>query len=162
MQIRTGTALDVHNFANREDTAENLMLGCVEFSDFPKLDGHSDSDAVAHALSDAILLAADLPDLGQTIGVDDDEWKSASGEKILKFILKKIRTEGWTLSNATVQIVAKHPNISSKNSQMRQKLSEICQATVSVGATTTDGAIPDLGDGKSIMALANVLLVENE
>jgi 2-C-methyl-D-erythritol 2,4-cyclodiphosphate synthase len=160
MSYHTGVALDVHGFSLDADSAEHLRLGLVDFPDLPKLEGHSDGDVVAHAIADALLLAASLPDLGATIGVSDPEYKGATGIKILTHILGLISGQGLQIESVSVQIVAKRPKIAGVLQKIQLALSEVLGVRVGVGATTTDGNIPDLGDGKAIMAVANVLLLD--
>lgn len=155
--MRIGTSLDVHAFCE-DEMESNLKLGCIEFENTPRLVGHSDGDVVAHALGEAILLAAELGDLGQVIGVDLKETAGISGENILKICLEKAFEKGFKVENATVQIVAARPQITPKNHLMREKLSDIVKAPVSVGSTTTDHQIAELGNGKAVMAIATVLL----
>jgi 2-C-methyl-D-erythritol 2,4-cyclodiphosphate synthase len=157
--MRIGTALDVHAFEPAEAlSGECLQLGLVAFESLPKLAGHSDGDVVAHAIADALLLASSQPDLGSTIGVDKPEWKNASGEQILKHVLGIIQATGYTPHSVSAQIVAKRPRLQDAFPQMRALLSEAIGVDVNVGATTTDGQIPDLGDGKAIACIASVLV----
>jgi 2-C-methyl-D-erythritol 2,4-cyclodiphosphate synthase len=153
--IRIGTALDVHGFSDNGV----LKLGLQNFPDYHQLDGDSDADVVAHALSDAFLLAAGLPDLGGLIGVGEKEWKGASGRRILERVLQEVKSAGFVPESASVQIVARRPRLLSVLPNMRNDISSVVGCQVNVSATTTDGLISDLGNGNCIMAIATVLLV---
>lgn len=154
-----GSAIDVHAFAQVPDVKEGcLHLGLVDFPGVPPLVGHSDGDAVAHAIADALLLACGMPDLGVTIGTSQPEWAGSSGEKILQHIAALIRQEGYTPQSVSVQIVAKRPALKEVFPLMRERLSAALGVPVNVAATTTDGQISDLGDGKAILCLASALV----
>lgn len=157
-QFKTGSAVDIHGFEECATPEKHLVLGLVEFPDTPKLAGHSDGDAASHALADALLLAANLPDLGSQIGVDDPKWRNSSGEKILAYVMNLVKTEGYKVNNATLQIVAKRPKISPFAKQMGENLAKIVEGEVCVGATTTDNMLGELGSGDAVLVLASVLL----
>jgi 2-C-methyl-D-erythritol 2,4-cyclodiphosphate synthase len=175
--VKIATAVDVHSFAQgvslierknkgeaplKEHGANNdeahLMLGLIEFPELPALEGHSDGDVIAHALADALLMACGAGDLGAIFGVDDPQWKNASGEKILQHAYSIILQKNYALESASVQIIAKRPRIAPKLQQIRAALSEVLEIDVACGATTTDGNIAELGSGNAIMAIATVLL----
>ncbi|MDR2082926.1 MAG: 2-C-methyl-D-erythritol 2,4-cyclodiphosphate synthase [Candidatus Ancillula trichonymphae] len=168
MSFTIGTGIDVHGYAHEVSTSNCpdvqysagncLKLGLLEFPDFPQLQGHSDADVATHALCGAILSAAHLGDIGSLLGVDDENWKGASGEKVLQHVLETVQHEGFSLESASIQIVARAPKIHACRNQMVAKYQEVTGIRIGIGATTTDGFLAELGNGQAIMAVANALL----
>jgi 2-C-methyl-D-erythritol 2,4-cyclodiphosphate synthase len=101
---RVGQGFDVHPFGD----GGVLVLGGVELEG-PALAGHSDADAVAHAIADALLGAAALPDLGSLFPDDDDRYRDASSIKLLRQVAAQVATRGWRLGNVDVVVVAERP-----------------------------------------------------
>jgi len=154
MGIRVGSGVDVHRFgADRP-----LMLGTVEVEHTSGLRGHSDADVVAHAVCDALLAAAGLPDIGHHFPPNKDEWKGASGERLLRLVRGLVEGVGGTAVNAHAVILCEQPKIAPYRDAMRQALSDLVGAPVSVHATTTEG-LGFTGREEGIMCQA-VALVE--
>jgi 2-C-methyl-D-erythritol 2,4-cyclodiphosphate synthase len=105
--IRVGLGFDVHPFADDRP----LVLGGIVIPDAPGLAGHSDADAVAHAVADALLGAAGLPDLGTLYPASDDTHANASSVGFLVDIADRLATEGWTIGNVDVVIAAEAPRL---------------------------------------------------
>ncbi len=101
---RIGQGFDVHPFGD----GGVLVLGGVEL-DGPALVGHSDADAVAHAVADALLGAAGLPDLGALFPADDDRYRDASSIGLLRQVAVKIAAKRWRLGNVDVVVAAERP-----------------------------------------------------
>ena len=91
-RVRVGQGFDIHRFS--DDPARRLVLGGVEFAGEPGLDGHSDADAVAHAVTDALLGAAGLGDIGQHFPDTDARWKGADSIALLVAVATMVRG-GW-------------------------------------------------------------------
>ena len=153
VQTRSGIGVDAHQFS----TEGSLMLGCIQWPELPKLEGHSDGDSVAHALVDALLSAAGLGDIGKVFGVDRPEFSDASGESFLVETLRMLSDTGFEPVNATVQIVGDKPKVSPRRTELEQRLSELLNCPVSVGATTTDG-LGFLSDSRGVAAVATALI----
>jgi 2-C-methyl-D-erythritol 2,4-cyclodiphosphate synthase len=107
MAIRVGLGFDVHPFA--EDRP--LVLGGVVIPDAAGLAGHSDADAVAHAVADALLGAAGLPDLGTLYPATEAVHQDASSVGFLRDIAARLAADGWTVANVDVVIAAEVPRL---------------------------------------------------
>jgi 2-C-methyl-D-erythritol 2,4-cyclodiphosphate synthase len=123
----------------------------------PRLVGHSDGDAAAHALCDAILSACQLGDVGTFFGVDKSEMAGASGvvmiEKVREFVIGK----GFVINNVALTIVGNQPKITPRRDEAQKVLSNALGAPVSISATTTD-QMGFTGRGEGIYVIANALV----
>jgi len=104
---RVGLGFDVHPFGD----APPLVLGGVEIPDAPRLAGHSDGDAVAHAVADALLGPAGLPDLGTLFPASDEQYRGADSMALLTEVAQKVARDGWWLENVDVTIAAETPKL---------------------------------------------------
>ncbi len=156
---RIGIGTDTHRFT--ADPAKPLYLGTVEWAGEPGLDGHSDGDAVSHAIVDAMLSALGLGDIGTNFGVDRPEFAGANGAVFLTASLDMIQRAGWRIANVSVQIIGNRPKVAPHRIKVEQVLTELLQAPVSLGATTTDG-LGFLGNSEGVAAVATVLLQRAE
>lgn len=152
--FRTGIGVDVHAV----DEAAPLWLGTVEWPGEPGLSGHSDGDAIAHAICDALLSAAGLGDLGSRFGTDDPRYAGAHGAVFLTETASLVRAAGYSIANVAVQAVARRPRIGPRRLEIEQRLRDILDAPVSVSATTSDG-LGFTGRGEGVTAIATALLV---
>ncbi len=151
--LRTGLGLDVHAY----DDGTPLWLGGLYWPDEPGLAGHSDGDAVIHAICDALLSAAGLGDLGGRFGTDEPRFADASSEVFLHETLLLVAGAGFAVVNVAVQLVANRPKLSGRRGEIEARLSELVGAPVSVAATTSDG-LGFTGRGEGVSALATALL----
>lgn len=138
MTIRIGSGYDVHAFT----AGRPLVLGGVTIPHEYGLAGHSDADAVIHAIVDALLGAAALGDIGQHFPSKDLRWKDQPSRVFLTYTLDLLRQHHWTIGNIDATIVAEQPRLSPHVQAMRQHLAEHLQLSidvVSVKSTTTDG-----------------------
>ncbi|MEY4366878.1 MAG: hypothetical protein RLZ28_293 [Actinomycetota bacterium] len=156
---RTGVGVDVHRFT--EDSAKPLFLGGVEWPGERGLDGHSDGDAVAHAIVDALLAAAGMGDIGSNFGVDRPEFAGASGQVFLTATVAKLAEAGYKVVNVSVQIIGNRPKVGPNRAATEAELSRLVEAPVTVGATTTDG-LGFLGNTEGVAAVANALLIRSQ
>ena len=156
---RTGIGVDVHRFS--ADPDKKLYLGTIEWPGVPGLDGHSDGDAVSHALVDALLSAAGLGDIGSNFGVDRPEFAGANGSVFLTETVRMVRAAGFEVVNASVQIIGNRPKVSTKRAEAEAALSKLVGAPITVGATTTDG-LGFLGNDEGVAAVASALIKSAE
>ena len=147
--IRVGLGTDTHAFGGDDP----LWLGCVEWSGEIGLDGHSDGDAVAHAITDALLQGAGLGDIGSRFGTSDPRYSGARGEVFIRGALEALAGNGLAPQSVSVQIVGNKPKIGPRRVELERVLTDILGAPVSVSATTTDG-LGFTGEGKGITAIA--------
>jgi len=153
--FRTGIGLDVHAY----DEGSPLWLGGLYWPDEPGLRGHSDGDAVIHAICDALLSAAGLGDMGARFGSDEPRFADAASEVFLRETLALVAGAGFSVVNVAVQLVANRPKLSGRRGEIEAKLGEIVGAPVSVAATTSDG-LGFTGRGEGVSALATALLAK--
>ncbi len=152
-RIRTGIGIDAHRY----DDGVPLWLGGVYFPDEPGLAGHSDGDAVIHAVCDALLAAAGLGDIGSRFGSADPRFAGAASEVFLRETLALVDGAGYRVGNVAVQVIANRPRLASRRSELEVRLGELVGAPVSVAATTSDG-LGFSGRGEGLVAVASALL----
>ena len=157
--IRIGIGTDTHRFT--DDESKPLYLGTVIWAGERGLDGHSDGDAVSHAIVDALLSAAGLGDIGSNFGVDRPEFAGANGEVFLRGALELLAESGWRVANVSVQIIGNRPKVAPNRERVEGILSDLLKAPVSLSATTTDG-LGFLGNTEGVAAVATALLIRAE
>jgi 2-C-methyl-D-erythritol 4-phosphate cytidylyltransferase/2-C-methyl-D-erythritol 2,4-cyclodiphosphate synthase len=153
--LRTGIGTDVHRFT--ADAEKPLYLGTVIWPGERGLDGHSDGDAVSHAIVDALLSAAGLGDIGANFGVDRPEFAGANGRVFIEATLKLLQQKGFSVRNVAVQIIGNRPKVAPMRAEVEKVLTEIVGAPVTLGATTTDG-LGFLGNTEGVAAVATALI----
>lgn len=154
---RIGIGLDVHALA----PGRRLVLGGVEIPHDAGLAGHSDGDALVHAIIDALLGAAARGDIGGWFPSSDQRWAGADSLDLLRIVVAALAAEGWQIGNVDATVIAQRPRIGSHVAAMRERLSSVLGVSldaVSVKATTTDH-LGALGRAEGIAAQAVALLV---
>ncbi|MFT4214439.1 MAG: 2-C-methyl-D-erythritol 4-phosphate cytidylyltransferase [Microbacterium sp.] len=150
---RVGIGTDVHAFAG----AGSLWLAGLEWPGEPALHGHSDGDAVAHAIVDAVLAAAGLGDIGQHFGTDHPEYAGAHAEVFLSRTRELVAAAGWAVGNVSVQVQTNRPRFASRRAEAEAALTAALGAPVALSATTTDG-LGFTGAGEGVAAFAVALV----
>ena len=156
--IRVGTGFDVHGL----EPGDAVILCGVRIPHTKKLEGHSDADAGWHALTDAILGALALGDIGDHFPPSDPQWKGAASVQFLKHAVKLAHDRGFHIVNADITILAERPKISPHREAMRLATAEAMGVSidvVSVKATTTE-KLGFVGREEGIAAQAVVLLAK--
>ncbi len=134
-----------------------LWLGGLYWPDEPGLAGHSDGDALAHAICDALLAAAGLGDIGGRFGTDDPRFADAHGEVFITETVALVEGAGFTVGNVAVQLVGNRPKLGPRRGELERHLTDLVGAPVSVAATTTDG-LGFTGEGQGVVAIATALV----
>jgi 2-C-methyl-D-erythritol 2,4-cyclodiphosphate synthase len=155
LNVRIGQGIDIHPFS--EDPHRPLVLGGVAIEGARGLGGHSDADAVCHALSDAVLGAVGLGDLGRHFPDTDPVWEGANSVELLTEVVRMAREQGYACVNADCTVVADTPRLAAYTQPMIERLSPVLGAPVSVKATRAEG-LGALGRAEGIACVAIVLL----
>ena len=158
--MRVGLGVDVHAFASPED-GRRLILGGVEIPSDRGLLGHSDADVLAHAVTDALLGAAGLEDIGHYFPDTDPTWRDADSVELLR-AARRIVGDAWEVANVDAVVVCERPKIREHRGAMRQNLAgalEVEYSQVSVRGTTSE-RLGFAGRGEGIAAQAVCLLQE--
>lgn len=154
--IRIGQGVDIHPF----DDSRPLILGGVRISDTGGLAGHSDADAVLHAVTDALLGAAGVGDIGQYFPSDDPKWKGADSARFLAEARRILGEMDAEISNLDITIIAQKPRLAPFREAIGAKIAQLLdlpRGQVNIKATTTDH-LGFIGRGEGICAMAIVLL----
>lgn len=156
MSFRIGHGYDIHRIAPDRP----LVLGGVKFATDYGLDGHSDADCLTHAICDAILGAAGLPDIGHFFPNDDPAYRNIDSQILLQRVCREVVKLGYDLVNIDASLIAEKPKIQPHLVEMKKRLAAstgLSSEEVGIKATTNEG-VGDLGRGLAIAAHAVVLL----
>ena len=156
LSVRTGIGYDSHRFAE----GRRLVLGGVVIPHDRGLDGHSDADAVAHAVTDALLGAAALGDIGTHFPPSDDRWRDADSIALLERAVALLVERGLSPVNVDVTVICETPRIGPHVPAMRARLAAalgVGEAAVSVKGKTNEG-MGWIGRGEGIAAMAVALV----
>lgn len=158
--FRVGEGHDTH----RTIAGRPLMLGGVLIDSSPfGLDGHSDADVLLHAITDAVLGAAGLGDIGDWFPNTDDRWKGADSADLLRTVLQDVKSRGWMIVNLDCTVHAERPKLMSWKPIIRKRLAEILEIDadrVNVKAKSGEKVGP-VGRQEAITSDAIVLLVRS-
>jgi 2-C-methyl-D-erythritol 2,4-cyclodiphosphate synthase len=155
-EVRVGIGIDAHAL----EEGRPLVLGGVRIEHPRGLAGHSDGDVLAHALTDAVLGAAGLGDIGSLFPAEDSRYEGADSVELLATAYRQVVERGWRLVNADCVLVGEEPRIAGYRDEMRARLAAalgVGPERVSVRATTTDG-LGFTGRGEGLGAQAVALL----
>lgn len=153
--MRVGQGFDVHPFI--DDPERPLILGGVTFTSDRALRGHSDSDVIAHAVTDALLGAAGLGDIGLLFPDTDEAWAGADSIELLAEAARRVRDAGWETANVDVSVVTEHPKLAPARELMQRKLAAAVGAPVTVKGKRPEG-LGALGRHEGVAAWAVALV----
>lgn len=154
-ELRVGQGFDIHRFS--DDPSRVLVLGGVLFEGARGLHGHSDADAIAHAVTDALLGAAGLGDIGEHFPDTDPQWKSADSLQLLRKAAAMVRADGWHIGNVDCSVVCETPKLAPRRAEMQQRLSEAAGAPVTVKGRRAEG-LGALGRQEGIACWASAVM----
>ncbi len=156
MSLRIGNGYDVHAFGE----GDKIVIGGVVIPHHHGLIAHSDGDVLLHALSDALLGAAALGDIGKHFPDSDIQYRNADSRALLRMVYAKVNQAGWKLVNADMTIVAQAPRMATYIPRMQEVIASDLQSTfgqINVKATTTE-RLGFIGREEGIACYAVVLL----
>lgn len=156
MNCRAGIGFDSHHFIE----GRKLFLGGIEVPHDRGLNGHSDADVLLHALTDAMLGAAGLGDIGTHFPDSNPRWKDSPSRLFVEFTLQMLQEKGYRVGNVDLTIFAQSPRMQPYRPQIRASIAAMLQIpdnAVNVKATTTDG-MGFIGRNEGIAAQAIVLI----
>ena len=154
--LRIGHGYDIH----RTIAGRPLVLGGVRFDCPFGLDGHSDADCLTHAICDALLGAAGLPDIGHHFPNTDPAFKNIDSQILLQRVVADLAARGWKIANIDSSLIAEQPKIAPHLAAMKAALAKsagIAPEQIGVKATTNEGS-DDIGRGLAIAAHAVALI----
>jgi 2-C-methyl-D-erythritol 2,4-cyclodiphosphate synthase len=149
--VRTGIGIDSHAFADDR----RLILGGVEIPHPRGLQGHSDADVLAHAITDALLGAAGLGDIGQHFPDTDEQWRDADSMDLLRVVVARV----GAIAHVDATVMMERPKLSPHREAIRASLEAVLGCPVNVKATTGEG-MGFVGRGEGVAALAVATLLE--
>jgi 2-C-methyl-D-erythritol 2,4-cyclodiphosphate synthase len=156
MPLRIGHGYDIH----RTVAGRPLVLGGVRFEADFGLDGHSDADCLTHAICDALLGAAGLPDIGTFFPDTDTRWLGVDSQVLLRRVVQVLRENGWAPVNVDATLIAEKPRISARVAEMKAALAfstGLPSGAIGIKATTNE-RVGDIGRGLAIAAHAVALI----
>jgi len=154
--LRIGHGYDIHRLV----PGRPLVLGGVRFAADYGLEGHSDADVLTHAICDALLGAAGLPDIGHFFPNTDPAWKDADSQDLLRRVIAELRTHGFAPVNVDATVIAEKPKLQPQLAAMKAALSRstgLAAGAIGLKATTNEG-IDQIGAGAAIAAHAVALI----
>ena len=154
--FRVGQGFDIHRF-EETPSGKKLVLGGVVFDGERALVGHSDADAVAHAVADALLGAAGLGDIGEHFPDTDPRWKGADSIEILRNVSAKLAGEGYRILNVDCSVVCERPKLAPQRAAMQENLSSAAGAPVTVKGRRAE-ELGALGRAEGIACFAVALI----
>lgn len=155
-ELRIGHGYDIHRIV----AGRPMILGGVRFEVDFGLEGHSDADCLTHAICDALLGAAALPDIGHFFPNTDPQWKGADSQQLLRQVVAELVKRGWDLVNVDASLIAEKPKIAPQLAAMKAALAAstgLPVDAIGLKATTNEG-VGDIGKGVAIAAHAVALI----
>lgn len=160
LPYRVGHGFDLHRLAE----GYKLVIGGVEIPHTKGCEAHSDGDVLLHTVTDAILGALSLPDIGQLFPDNDPTWKGASSDIFVKEAVKKMQEAGYVLGNLDATIIAQKPKLSPHKENIRANLCKLLQAhpsVINIKAKTHE-KVDSIGEERSIGCHAVIMLIRKD
>lgn len=157
--FRVGQGFDIHRF-EENPSGKKLVLGGVVFEGERALVGHSDADAIAHAVADALLGAAGLGDIGEHFPDTDPKWEGANSIEILRDVASKLTEAGYRIQNVDCSVVCERPKLAPQREAMQQNLSRAIGAQVTVKGRRAE-SLGALGRAEGIACFAVALIAKD-
>ncbi|MBO4641101.1 MAG: 2-C-methyl-D-erythritol 2,4-cyclodiphosphate synthase [Treponema sp.] len=154
--IKVGLGYDIHRLI----PGRKLLLGGVELPFEKGEDGHSDGDVLFHAITDAVLGASGLGDIGSFFPPEDPQWKDADSAKLLQTVMEKVRADGWKIENIDCVVKLEKPKFIPYRTQVIESVARVLQIQseqVFVKAKTGE-KLPPVGTSEAVEATAVCLL----
>lgn len=154
--LRIGHGYDIHRLV----AGRKLVLGGVAFDTDYGLDGHSDADVLTHAICDALLGAAGLPDIGHFFPNTDPAYSGVDSQILLRHVMDELQRRGWRVVNLDASVIAERPRLADRIADMKRVLAGsigVAPGQIGLKATTNEG-VGDLGRGLAIAVHAVALL----
>ena len=159
LNLRVGHGYDIHRIV----PGRPMVLGGVRFETDYGLDGHSDADALTHAICDALLGAAALPDIGHFFPNTDPAYKNIDSQVLLQRVVAELAKLGWSIVNIDASVIAEKPKIYPRLAEMKAGLAKSIGLPidrVGLKATTNEG-VDQIGQGQAIAAHAVALITRS-
>lgn len=156
--FRIGQGYDIHPFKD----GRPMVLGGITFDSPYGLDGHSDADVLTHAICDALLGAAGLPDIGHYFPNTDPKYKGIDSQKLLEEVAATLKEKSYAIGNIDAMLIAEKPKVAPNLEAMKAKLAQsagIKPDQIGVKATTNE-TLGSLGRGEGIAAMASCLIYQ--
>ena len=160
-KIRVGQGFDIHRFVEASDNDRKLILGGVHFVNERGLVGHSDADVIAHAVTEAILGACGLGNIGEHFPDTDPKWRNANSLTLLVSVAKMANDNKFEIGNVDCSVVCEQPKISLHRDEMQNKLSAAAGAPVTIKGRRAEG-LGSLGRSEGIACWAVAIVTQNE
>ena len=160
MIYKVGHGVDIHKLV----PGISLILGGVHIPSELGLEGHSDGDAVIHALVDSILGALSLGDIGTFFPSEDNRYKNANSAIFLKYANEKLKEKNFKISNIDINIILQSPKINKYVNAMKKEIANILDIDfniISIKGKTAD-KLGFIGSNKGVMTTASILIYKNE
>lgn len=154
--IRVGIGYDLHRLV----AGRKLLLGGVELPFEKGEDGHSDGDVLFHAITDAVLGASGLGDIGSFFPPEDNKWKNADSAELLRTVMKEVQAKGWQIENIDCVIKLEKPKFIPYRQQVIESIARVLEVSadrVFVKAKTGE-KLPPIGTGDAVEAYVVCLL----
>jgi 2-C-methyl-D-erythritol 2,4-cyclodiphosphate synthase len=163
--MRIGHGFDLHRLepASPGGARKPLMIGGVPFDADVAAVGHSDADALLHAITDALLGALGLPDIGQLFPDTDARYRGADSAVFVREALRRVRAAGWDVGNVDATVVLERPRLDRRKDEVRSRIASLLELPadrVNIKGKTHE-RVDAVGEGRALQAHAVVLLVRS-